>query len=504
MRSTGADEAGSGATGRVSVGRANESERKGEVMVFGRCIPEHLVWWAVLALLSVGVAPPISPRCADAAPRSHTVDPRSEAAVDLTGEWTGTYHPDSGGEGTVSASFDQNGRTVTGSMTVAGSDCFSLLSFAGTVDGNMLTGTFTDDNSRMDITGLINRGEVNGTYTILAGPCADDTGTFALVAVSPTPTPTPTPPTPGPCVSAPPTLEPCAGDCNGDGTVTVDEIITMVKVALGNVQVSDCQPGDANGDTQITVDEILKAVNNALNAGLDVTGYWDVDFSLPGGCQPGWVCSCSMSLSQSGPLVNGTLVCRDPSSISGAVCGNSIALTFCNCVSGDCFWVSMTGTATSNYMNGPGSPEGTWSATKQSGGANNIITTTIPVNAPFSFSTGTTVISGGDMEYVDIWSGGTVTSTATASLLGTGVSGNFGNSYRDFMNLVSMQTFLPATDHWWSSEVVYWADGSFDARNKWTRWFKTTEHRYAIVFVQSADSDSITIKWVYPYGSFAY
>jgi hypothetical protein len=47
--------------------------------------------------------------------------------------------------------------------------------------------------------------------------------------------------------------------------VTVGDIITMVDIALGNTAVSECQAGDANGDGTITVDEILKAVNNALN-----------------------------------------------------------------------------------------------------------------------------------------------------------------------------------------------------------------------------------------------
>ena len=62
-----------------------------------------------------------------------------------------------------------------------------------------------------------------------------------------------------------PTAAPCVGDCNGNGTVTVDEILTMVNIALGNARVDDCLAGDVNDDGQITVDEILTAVNNALN-----------------------------------------------------------------------------------------------------------------------------------------------------------------------------------------------------------------------------------------------
>jgi hypothetical protein len=62
----------------------------------------------------------------------------------------------------------------------------------------------------------------------------------------------------------PNTSAPC-GDCDRNGVVTVDEILTMVNIALGNVEMSECESGDANEDGQITVDEILQAVDNALN-----------------------------------------------------------------------------------------------------------------------------------------------------------------------------------------------------------------------------------------------
>jgi hypothetical protein len=61
------------------------------------------------------------------------------------------------------------------------------------------------------------------------------------------------------------TSAPCVGDCTGDAHVTVDDILTMVNIALGNAETSECQRGDANEDGRITVDEILQAVNNALN-----------------------------------------------------------------------------------------------------------------------------------------------------------------------------------------------------------------------------------------------
>ncbi|MGD0947538.1 MAG: hypothetical protein ABSA52_08915 [Candidatus Binatia bacterium] len=65
-----------------------------------------------------------------------------------------------------------------------------------------------------------------------------------------------------PACQAPPV---CVGNCHASGTVTVDDIITMVNIALGSADISACSAGDANSDHQITLDEILKAVNNALN-----------------------------------------------------------------------------------------------------------------------------------------------------------------------------------------------------------------------------------------------
>jgi len=58
----------------------------------------------------------------------------------------------------------------------------------------------------------------------------------------------------------------CVGDCDGSGAVTVDELLTMVNIALGIADVSACEAGDANRDGQVTIDEILSAVNAALTS----------------------------------------------------------------------------------------------------------------------------------------------------------------------------------------------------------------------------------------------
>jgi len=57
----------------------------------------------------------------------------------------------------------------------------------------------------------------------------------------------------------------CGGDCRIDGAVTVDELVTMVDIALENRGLSRCTTGDLNDSGTITVDELVTGVNNVLN-----------------------------------------------------------------------------------------------------------------------------------------------------------------------------------------------------------------------------------------------
>ncbi len=56
----------------------------------------------------------------------------------------------------------------------------------------------------------------------------------------------------------------CVGDCNGDGTVSVDELITGVTIALGTQPLEACLSLDAGDDGRVTIDDLIVAVNNAL------------------------------------------------------------------------------------------------------------------------------------------------------------------------------------------------------------------------------------------------
>ncbi len=57
----------------------------------------------------------------------------------------------------------------------------------------------------------------------------------------------------------------CTADCDHNGMVTVDEIVTALNIGLGTRPVADCMAGDSTNDGAITVDEIVAGLNFALN-----------------------------------------------------------------------------------------------------------------------------------------------------------------------------------------------------------------------------------------------
>jgi len=57
----------------------------------------------------------------------------------------------------------------------------------------------------------------------------------------------------------------CAGDCNGDRMVQVDEIVLAVNIALGTGDHSTCEAADADGNGKCEINELVLAVNSALN-----------------------------------------------------------------------------------------------------------------------------------------------------------------------------------------------------------------------------------------------
>lgn len=109
-------------------------------------------------------------------------------------------------------------------------------------------------------------------YCSFNGHATSPTYDIVIEPTEPTPTPSPTStaatPTSTPTLIPTPTETPtpatCTGDCDGGNSVTVNEIITLVDIALRNAEPSACPDGIPSG-AEVNVALILQAVNRALN-----------------------------------------------------------------------------------------------------------------------------------------------------------------------------------------------------------------------------------------------
>lgn len=57
----------------------------------------------------------------------------------------------------------------------------------------------------------------------------------------------------------------CVGDCDRGASVTINELIIAVNIALGNSPVSACRAADFDNSNQVAINELIQAVNAALS-----------------------------------------------------------------------------------------------------------------------------------------------------------------------------------------------------------------------------------------------
>ncbi len=102
---------------------------------------------------------------------------------------------------------------------------------------------------------------------VVSAPTLTPTVVTPSPTVTPTPTQTPSPTVPSTATpTVPPTATPgiCTGNCNGDDSVTIDELITLVNIALGTLSPSACALGVPAGES-VDIALIIRAVRNALD-----------------------------------------------------------------------------------------------------------------------------------------------------------------------------------------------------------------------------------------------
>ena len=60
-----------------------------------------------------------------------------------------------------------------------------------------------------------------------------------------------------------------AGDCDGSGVVTIDELVRGVNIGLDEIPLDACPAFDVDGDGAISIGELILAVNRALNGAME-------------------------------------------------------------------------------------------------------------------------------------------------------------------------------------------------------------------------------------------
>ncbi len=58
---------------------------------------------------------------------------------------------------------------------------------------------------------------------------------------------------------------PCAGDCNLDDRVTIDELVTGTNIAIGRKSIEACTALDGDADLRISIEELVSGVGAAMN-----------------------------------------------------------------------------------------------------------------------------------------------------------------------------------------------------------------------------------------------
>jgi YVTN family beta-propeller protein len=154
------------------------------------------------------------------------------------------------GDDTLSV-IDTESETVQATIAVGSRPLAMVISDDGTTGYVAINDDTTLSVIDLPSHDVIARGEPFAPIALALGSCP----------LLPTPTPTVTT---SPLPTGTPVASTCAGDCNADDMVGINELIVGVNIALGNSAVSACPAFDRDANGQVAINELITAVNAAL------------------------------------------------------------------------------------------------------------------------------------------------------------------------------------------------------------------------------------------------
>jgi hypothetical protein len=179
-----------------------------------------------------------------------------------------------------------NGAAVVkdGTATTSENVAVAIALDAADADGNVLTlrivsqpahGTAVVDGTNARYVPEVGfAGSDSFTFAAWDGSTDSNLGTVSVNVEGPPDTATPTATVAAPGTATPVPLatatatgfaSPCPGDCDGNGAVTIDELIVGVGIALDELPLSRCTAMDLSGDGRVTIDELTVAVTASLD-----------------------------------------------------------------------------------------------------------------------------------------------------------------------------------------------------------------------------------------------
>jgi hypothetical protein len=102
----------------------------------------------------------------------------------------------------------------------------------------------------------------------------------------------------GICLAAPPTS--CVGDCDSNGTVSLNELVTGVNIVLGTKDLGECEPVDCNGSGRVTIGCLVKAVSASIDRCPSNVSSPNVEGPVTGGAGVPFIAATSFDLAEVG------------------------------------------------------------------------------------------------------------------------------------------------------------------------------------------------------------